>query len=374
MAISQPLNGSSRRLKASSSSSAATSSVFRPWASSKTTEDSSCSESSDEELVLGDPSNGRGSDEDGNKPLENLQSMCERTFSSASLDPPSKSRSSNDPTSSSPSASPPPTTSALNPFLQRPRRHPEASALGESAPPPLRFPFPQSLFPSAAMPSLNGLSVDELPRDVATLHRLGLLSNADIQRIQAKRQRPKKFICPDCNAAFSNNGQLKGHIRIHTGERPFACPHEGCGKTFTRNEELTRHRRIHTGIRPYACPICRKSFGRKDHLKKHIRTHQRLSASGGSTVPRSISSSTTSTVGSPGLLLPPNRHRTSAPIFPTPAHPLLLSLNDNGRQPSIRPPPSSSRPRPPLPPPPPIPPTIPPFLLPQWYLSPFRSL
>jgi uncharacterized Zn-finger protein len=102
---------------------------------------------------------------------------------------------------------------------------------------------------------------------------------------EVKKYRPKNFQCPVCGMAFSNNGQLKNHVRIHTGERPFRCNLSNCGKTFTRNEELTRHKLIHTGDRPHVCPSCFKGFGRKDHLKKHARTHERKKLRKGCYVP-----------------------------------------------------------------------------------------
>jgi len=140
---------------------------------------------------------------------------------------------------------------------------------------PSSFPFPSSAsppFPFPSSPSLEQLS--QLMRLSSTLATEDL---AHQLQLNERRTRPKKFRCSECGAGFSNNGQLRGHVRIHTGERPFRCPHSSCGKAFTRNEELTRHRRIHTGVKPFHCPVpgCSKPFGRKDHLKKHLKTHER---------------------------------------------------------------------------------------------------
>lgn len=57
-----------------------------------------------------------------------------------------------------------------------------------------------------------------------------LAEEAQVKMMASKKQRPKKFKCPHCDVAFSNNGQLKGHIRIHTG-RLSILSYRGFGET-----------------------------------------------------------------------------------------------------------------------------------------------
>lgn len=43
-------------------------------------------------------------------------------------------------------------------------------------------------------------------------------SSQHLNHGHGKKLRPKRFQCPHCQVCFSNNGQLKGHVRIHTGK------------------------------------------------------------------------------------------------------------------------------------------------------------
>lgn len=51
----------------------------------------------------------------------------------------------------------------------------------------------------------------------------------------------------------------------------FSC--QFCPGTFGRQEHLTRHIRAHTREKPYSCSQCNKSFSRQDVLQRHQVTH-----------------------------------------------------------------------------------------------------
>lgn len=110
----------------------------------------------------------------------------------------------------------------------------------------------------------------------------------------AKKRGKKEFMtlhyCRRCNKDFSTKTNLLRHIQTHDGVKPYQCTI--CGAGFTQNGSLKQHIFIHTGEvsrlrylncskkfnisflqRPYNCSICNRGFTQSKSLVFHMRRH-----------------------------------------------------------------------------------------------------
>ncbi|KAJ7689167.1 hypothetical protein B0H17DRAFT_1135208 [Mycena rosella] len=55
----------------------------------------------------------------------------------------------------------------------------------------------------------------------------------------------RRYVCPDCDKAFTTSSHLGRHSRVHTGEKNYKCTFPGCETRCSRADNLQAHYRIH---------------------------------------------------------------------------------------------------------------------------------
>ncbi|KAJ8268683.1 hypothetical protein COCON_G00138550 [Conger conger] len=88
------------------------------------------------------------------------------------------------------------------------------------------------------------------------------------------------FSCTVCSYTFAHRTQLDRHMTAHKagreqrhvtqsgGNRKFKCSE--CSKAFKYKHHLKEHLRIHSGEKPYECPHCKKRFSHSGSYSSHI--------------------------------------------------------------------------------------------------------
>jgi Zinc finger, C2H2 type len=56
---------------------------------------------------------------------------------------------------------------------------------------------------------------------------------------------PLTFLALGCGKRFSRPDSLNTHIKTHSNERPYVCPHQGCKKAYFHSRSLKKHERAH---------------------------------------------------------------------------------------------------------------------------------
>ncbi|KAK8727373.1 hypothetical protein OTU49_009848, partial [Cherax quadricarinatus] len=78
------------------------------------------------------------------------------------------------------------------------------------------------------------------------------------------------YNCVLCNFSSTCRTELSQHMKQHTEDSLFVCPH--CDYKTPRSNDLKKHLRVHTGEKPYSCSMCGHRTNTTSNLKAHYRT------------------------------------------------------------------------------------------------------
>ncbi|KAK3881049.1 hypothetical protein Pcinc_014506 [Petrolisthes cinctipes] len=125
-------------------------------------------------------------------------------------------------------------------------------------------------------PNTSGSSLSVSMLKFSSCPECGKIFRGDYHKYNLKKHLTihaglRPYTCPICNMSFNQKGQ--GEVTFPGSQSDTVCPL--CGQNFigiNRKNNLKQHLAIHSGLRPFQCYMCPQTFVRKSHLKRHLGT------------------------------------------------------------------------------------------------------
>uniref|UniRef100_A0A3B5LK31 C2H2-type domain-containing protein n=1 Tax=Xiphophorus couchianus TaxID=32473 RepID=A0A3B5LK31_9TELE len=95
----------------------------------------------------------------------------------------------------------------------------------------------------------------------------GLLLISHLEDHGREEQERRSNKCSKCGRRFSNQGNLRRHMKLHMAHQRYFC--SLCTKIFSTRSELENHNASHQSNKPFSCKLCEQRFLTRLALCEH---------------------------------------------------------------------------------------------------------